>query len=80
MENDWNTALKTTFDTGLDQHHLQMHVHTSLLPAQPTRFTSTQSITGPMTGDRQPSRTALVTDNSGSRCQSTPPQADIVKM
>ena len=57
-----------------------MPVHTSPLPTQPPRPTSTQSITGPITGDRQPSRTALVTDNSGNRCQSTPPQTDTVKM
>ena len=31
MENDdGNTVLNTTFDTGLDQHHPQMPVHTSL--------------------------------------------------
>ena len=57
-----------------------MSVHTSPLPIQPPRPTSTQSITGPITGERQPSRTTLVTDNSGNRCQSTPPQADTVKM
>ena len=73
MENDENTSSKTTFDTGLDQHHPQMPVHTSPLPTQPPRHTSAQSITGPITGDRQPSRTTLVTDNSGNRCQSTPP-------
>ena len=76
MENDGNTALNTTFDTGLDQHHPQMPVHTSALPAQPPRPTSVQSVTRPMIGDRQPSRTKLVTDNSWNRCQSTPPQAD----
>ena len=80
MENDENTSSKTTFDTGLDQHHPQMPVHTSPLPTQPLRRTSTQSITGPITGDRQPSRTTLVTDNSGNRCQSTPLQTDTVKM
>ena len=79
MENDGNTALNTTFDTGLDQHHPQMPVHTSPLPAQPPRPTSTQSVTRPIIGDRQPS-TTLVTDNSGNRCQSTPPRTDTVKM
>ena len=79
MENDGNTALNTTFDTGLDQHHPQMPVHTFPLPVQPPRPTSTQSVTRPIIGDRQPS-TTLVTDDSGNRCQSTPPQADIVKM
>ena len=37
MENDdWNTVLNTTFDTGPDQHHPQMPVHTSLLRCQST--------------------------------------------
>ena len=62
MENDGNTSSKTTFDTGLDQHHPQMPVHTSPLSTQPLRPTSAQSVTGPITGDRQPSRTTLVTD------------------
>ena len=79
MENDGNTALNTTFDTGLDQHHPQMPVHTSPLPAQPPRPTSTHSVTRPIIGDRQPS-TTLVTYDSGNRCQSTPPQADTGKM
>ena len=79
MENDGNTALNTTFDTGLHQHHPQMPVHTSPLPAHPPRPTSAQSVTGPMIGDRQPS-TTLVTDDSGNRCQSTPPRTDTVKM
>ena len=79
MENNGNTALNTTFDTGLDQHHPQMPVHTSSLPDQPPRSTSKQSVTGPIIGDRQPS-TTHVTDDSGNRCQSTPPQADTVKM
>ena len=80
MKNDGNTALNTAFDTGSDQHHPQTPVHTSPLPAQPPSPTSTQSVTGPMIGDKQPSRTTLVTDNSWNRCQSTPPQADTVKM
>ena len=79
MENDGNTALNTTFDTGLDQHHPQMPVHTSPLPAHPPRPTSAQSVTGPVIGNRQPS-TTLVTDNSRDRCQSTPPRTDTVKM
>ena len=37
MENDdGNAALNTTFDTGSDQHHLQMPVHTSPLRCQST--------------------------------------------
>ena len=80
MENGGNASSKMTFDTGLDQHHSQMPVHTSLLPPQPPRPTSAQSITGPVTGDRQTSRTTLVTDNSGNKCQCTPPRTDTVKM
>ena len=80
MENDENTSSKTIFDTGLDQHHPQTPVHTSPLPTQPPRPTSAQSITGPITGDRQSSRTTLVTDNSQNRCHSTPPWTDTVKM
>ena len=76
MENNGNTSSKTIFDTGLDQHHPQMPVHTSPLPTQPPRPTSAQSITDPITGERQHSRTTLVTDNSWNRCQSTPPQTD----
>ena len=46
MENDdGDTVLNTTFDTGSDQHHPQIPVHTSPL-----------------------------------RCQSTPPQTDVVRM
>ena len=71
MENDKNTSSKTIFDTGLDQHHSQIPVHTSPLPTQPPRHTSTQSITGPTTGERQPSRATLVTDNYWNRSQST---------
>ena len=80
MENDENTSSKTIFDTDLDQHHPQMPVHTSPLPTQPPGPTPTQSITGSVTGDRQPSRTTLVTDNSQNRCQSTSPWTDTVKM
>ena len=80
MENDGNTSSKTIFDTGLDQHHPQMPVHTSPLPTQPPRPTSAQSITGPITGERQHSRTTLMTDNSWNRCQSMPPWTDTVKM
>ena len=80
MENDEDTSLKTTFDTGLDQQHPQTPVHTSPLPTQPPRPTSAQSITGPIAGDRQPPRATPVADNSGNRCQSTPPQADAVRM
>ena len=79
-ENDGNTALNTTFDTGLDQHHPQTPVHASPLPTQPPRPSSAQSIRGSITGERQHSKTTLVTDNSQNRCQSTPPRTDTVKM
>ena len=37
MENDdGDTVLNTTFDAGSDQHHPQMHVHTSPLTCQST--------------------------------------------
>ena len=76
MENNENTSSKTIFDTCLDQHHPQTPVYTSPLPTQPPRPTSAQSITGHITGERQPSRATLVTDNSQNRCQSTPPWTD----
>ena len=59
--------------------HIWYMTHTSPVPAQPPRPTPAQSVIGPKIGDRQPS-TTLVTDDSGNRCQSTPPQTDIVKM
>ena len=55
MENNKNTSSKTILDTGLDQHHPQIPVHTPPLPTQPPRPTSAQSITGLITGERQPS-------------------------
>ena len=79
VENDGNMALNTTFNTGLNQHHPQMPVHMSQLPAQPQRPTSTQSVTGPMTGDGQPSTTTGMM-SPGNRCHSTPPQADTARM
>ena len=79
MESDGNMVLNTTFNTGLNQHHPQMLVCMSQLPAQPPRPTSTQSVTRSMTGDGQPSTTMSVM-NSGNRCQSMPPQADTVRM
>ena len=42
VENDKNTLLKTTFDTGLDQQHPEMPVHTSPLPTQPPRHNLSQ--------------------------------------
>ena len=51
MENDRSTALNTTFNAGLNQHHQQMPAHTPQLPTQPPRPTSTQSATAPSTTD-----------------------------
>ena len=51
MENDRSTALNTTFNAHLNQHHQQTSAHTPQLPAQPPRPTSTQSATKPSTTD-----------------------------
>ena len=50
----------TGFAEGLDQLQQEAVVHVSPLPAQPPRPTSFQSITGPITGERPPSRTLSV--------------------
>ena len=72
MENDGNTALNTTFNAGLNQHHTHMPACTSQLLAQPPRPTSMQSATRPLTADGQMGQ--------GNRSNSTPPQAEIVRM
>ena len=72
MENDGSTALNTTFNVGLNQHHQQTPPHTPQLPAQPPRPTSTQSATEPSTTDGHMGR--------GNRPNSTPPQANTVRM
>ena len=51
MKIDGSTALNTTFNVGLNQHHQQTPAHTPQLPAQPPRPTSTQSATEPSTTD-----------------------------
>ena len=48
------------FAEGLDQLQQEAVVHVSPLPAQPPRPTSSQSITGPITGERPHSRALSV--------------------
>ena len=50
----------TGFAEGLDQLQQEAVVHISPLPAQPSRPTSSQSITGPITGKRPCSRALSV--------------------
>ena len=50
----------TGFAEGLDQLQQEAVVHVSPLPAQPPRPTSSQSITGPITGERPHSRALSV--------------------
>ena len=72
MENDGSTALNTTFNTGLNQHHQQMPAHMPQLLTQPPRPTSTQSATELSTTDGHTGR--------GNRPTLTPPQANTVRM
>ena len=72
MENDRSMALNTTFNVGLNQHHQQMPAHTPQLPAHPPRPTSTQSATKPSTTNGHVGQ--------GNRPNSTPPQANTVRM
>ena len=50
----------TGFAEGLDQLQQEAVVHLSPLPAQPPRPTSSQSITGPIIGERPHSRALSV--------------------
>ena len=50
----------TGFAEGLDQLQKEADVGISPLPAQPPRPISSQSITGPITGERPPFRTLSV--------------------
>ena len=52
----------TGFAEGLDQLQQEAVVHVSPLPAQPPRPSSSQSITGPITGKRPCSGALSVTD------------------
>ena len=66
----------TGFAEGLDQLQQEAVVHASPLPAQPPRPTSSQSITGPITGERPCSRELSVAGTDEGPYQSTPPLAD----
>ena len=64
----------TGFAEGLDKLQHEAVVHTSPLPAQQPRPVSSQSITGPITGERPCSRALSVMGADESQPQSTPPQ------
>ena len=66
----------TGFAEQLDQLQQEAVVHVSPLPAQPPRPTSSQSITGPVTGERPCSRALSVASVDESQPQSTPPLVD----
>ena len=66
----------TGFAKGLDQLQQEAVVHISPIPAQQPRPASSQSITGPITGERSCSRVLSVMGTDKSRPQSTPPLAD----
>ena len=66
----------TGFAEGLDQLWQEAVVHISLLPAQQPKPASSQSITGPITGERPRSRALSVMGADESQPQSTPPLAD----
>ena len=69
----------TGFAEGLDQLQQEAVVHLSPLPAQPPRPASSQTITGPITGERPRSRALSVVGKVKGRLQSTPPLADCHK-
>ena len=66
----------TGFAEGLDQLQQEAVVHVSPLPAQSPWPTSSQSIMGPITGERPPSRTLSVAGKVEGQPQSMPPPAD----
>ena len=66
----------TGFAEGLDQLQQEAVVHISSLPAQPPRPTSSQSIMGPITGERPGSRALPVVGMDESQPQSTPTLTD----
>ena len=69
----------TGFAERLNQLQQEAVVHVSPLPAQPPRPTSSQSITGPITGERPHSRALSVAGVDDGRPQSTPPLVDCHK-
>ena len=64
----------TGFAEGLDKLQQEAVVHISPLPAQQPRLDSSQSITGPITGERPHSRASSVMGMDESQPQSTPPK------
>ena len=64
----------TGFEEGLDKLQREAVVHISPIPTQQPRPNSSQSITGPITGERPCSRASSVMGADESRPQSTPPQ------
>ena len=64
------------FVEGLDKLQQEAVVHISPLPAPQHRLDSSQSITGPITGERPCSRASSVMGMDESQPQSTPPLAD----
>ena len=66
----------TGFAKGLDKLQQEAVVHISPLPAQPPRPASSQSITGPITGEKPHSRALPVVGADEGQLQSTPPLAD----
>ena len=65
----------TGFAEGLDKLQQEAVVHVSPLPAQPPWPASSQSITGPIAGERPHSRALSVMGTDEDRPQSTPPLA-----
>ena len=66
----------TGFAEGLDHLQQEAVVHVSPVPAQPPRPTSSQSITGPINGERSHSGALSVAGTDESQPQSTPPLVD----
>ena len=69
----------TGFAERLNQLQQEAVVHVLPLPAQPPRPTSSQSITGPITGERPHSRALSVAAVDDGRPQYTPPLVDCHK-
>ena len=63
----------TSATNGVQQLQQQAVVQLSPLTQHHNRPTSSQSITGPLAGERPPSRALPVTDAAEDRPQSTPP-------
>ena len=64
----------------LDRSPLETAIQTPPLMTQPPRPTSSQSVTGHITGERPPPRAPAVRNSIENPCQSTPLQAEQAKM